>query len=74
MSVTEIKQELARLTDAERLEVLDAAWALLENKDDVESPAWHTEELRVRDQEIANGEAKFVPWEEAKDDIRRRTS
>ncbi|MFN2508107.1 MAG: addiction module protein [Chthoniobacterales bacterium] len=74
MSVAEIKQELTRLTDAERFELLDAIWDLIENKDDIPSPAWHAEELERREQEIASGEAKFIPWEEAKADILRRTS
>ena len=74
MSVAEIKQELTRLTDAERMELLDAIWASLDNKEQVESPAWHEEELRRREQEIASGEAKFINWEEAKTDILRRTS
>jgi len=71
MSIVEIKQELSRLSIPERLELL---WGSLENKDEVESPAWHEGELRRREQEIASGEAKFVPWEEAKADILRRTS
>jgi putative addiction module component (TIGR02574 family) len=71
MSIAEIKQELARLSLSQRLELL---WDSVENKDAIESPAWHAEELRRREQEIASGEAKFVPWEEAKADIIRRTS
>jgi putative addiction module component (TIGR02574 family) len=74
MSVAEIKQELARLTDAERFELLDAIWDSIDNKDDAPSPTWHAEELQRREQEIASGEAKFIPWEEAKADILRRTS
>lgn len=71
MSVAEIKQELSRLTIAERLDLL---WGSLDNQDEVVSPPWHEEELRRREQEIVSGVAKFVPWEEAKVDILRRTS
>lgn len=71
MSIAEMKQELSRLSVSERLELL---WGSLENKDEIESPAWHEDELRRREREIASGEAKFVPWEEAKADILRRTS
>jgi putative addiction module component (TIGR02574 family) len=74
VSVAEIKEELSRLTDAERIDLLEAVWASLDNKDDVESPAWHEAELRLREEEIASGKAKFVPWEEAKAEILRRTS
>jgi putative addiction module component (TIGR02574 family) len=74
MSVAEMKQELSRLTNAERLELMNAIWASLDNKDDVESPAWHEAELRLREEEIASGKTKFTPWEEAKTEILRRTS
>lgn len=71
MSIAEIKQELSRLSLSERLELL---WESAANKDGIESPAWHGEELRRREEEIALGEATFIPWEEAKADIIRRTS
>ena len=73
MSVAEMKQELSRLTNAERIDLLEAVWASLDNKDDIESPAWHEAELRLREEEIASGKAKFMPWEEAKAEILRRT-
>ena len=74
MSVTEIKQELTRLTNAERWELLEAIWETLENKDDIPSPDWHREELHRREEEIASGKAKFIKWGNAKADIVRRTS
>jgi len=74
MSVAEMKQELVRLTDAERIELLEAVWASLDNKDDLEPPAWHEAELRFREEEIVTGKAKSISWEEAKADILRRTS
>ena len=74
MSVTEFQNELTRLSNAERLKLLEVIWASIEDKDALESPAWHKEELRLREEEITSGETKFVPWEEAKADILRRTS
>lgn len=74
MSVTEIKQELTRLTNAERLELLGTIWETLDNKDEIPSPDWHEKELRLREEEVAGGKAKFVKWEDAKADIVRRTS
>lgn len=71
MSIAEIKQELSRLSLSQRLELL---WESAANKDGIESPVWHGEELRRREEEIASGEATFIPWEEAKADIIRRTS
>ncbi|HEV8581624.1 MAG TPA: addiction module protein [Thermoanaerobaculia bacterium] len=41
---------------------------------DPDSPSWHEDVLRERDEQIATGEAEFVDWEEAKADIRSRAS
>jgi len=72
MSVAEIKEELARLTNAERIELSMWLWDLVESKDgEIQSPDWHAEELKRREEEIASGKAKFIPWEEAKDRILR---
>lgn len=74
MSVAEIKRELVRLTDAERLDLIEAIWESLDDKDEIPSPDWHEKELRLREEEIASGKAKFIKWEDAKADIVRRTS
>lgn len=71
MSVAEIKQELTRLTDAERFEVLDAIWELMEKKDEIESPAWHAEVLAERAAKIESGEANFLTVDELKERLRR---
>jgi hypothetical protein len=44
------------------------------NPEQIESPAWHEEELRVREAQVESGEAKFVDWEKAKEEIRPQTS
>ncbi|HXU46104.1 MAG TPA: addiction module protein [Thermoanaerobaculia bacterium] len=41
--------------------------------DSLESPAWHEDVLREREQSLASGEAVILDWEQAKADIRRRT-
>jgi putative addiction module component (TIGR02574 family) len=67
MSVTEMKQELSRLTNAERIELMNAIWASLDNKDEeVESPAWHGEVLAEREARIQSGEAQFLSLDEVK--------
>ncbi len=67
MSIAEIKNELTRLTDAERFELLDAIWGVIENKDGIESPDWHAEVLAEREAEIQSGNAKFLSLEELKE-------
>jgi putative addiction module component (TIGR02574 family) len=73
MSVAEIREKIATLSMAERIELAMSLWDSID-ENQIESPEWHAEELQRREQEIAAGEAKFIPWEEAKPDIIRRTS
>lgn len=72
MSVLEIKNELSRLTNAERIELLNAVWDSIENKDgEIESPAWHGEILAERTAKIESDEAKFLTLDELKERLRR---
>ena len=58
----------------EKLQTMEALWQSLSAEPAaVESPAWHEQELRERERKIASGETRFIDWEEAKADIRRRT-
>jgi Putative addiction module component len=60
---------------AEKLQAMEALWENLSaDPAAIESPAWREEELRHREEKIASGEGKFIDWEKAKADIRRRTS
>lgn len=64
---------LDQMTTAEKLRAMEALWAdLSRNADDFESPAWHADVLRERDQRIAEGKESFVDWEEAKRQLRER--
>jgi putative addiction module component (TIGR02574 family) len=55
----------------EKLQTMENIWASLSaNPEAIESPAWHEEELCVREAQIDSGEAKFVDWEKAKEEIR----
>jgi hypothetical protein len=63
------------MTVEEKLQTMEALWeSLSSNPGAVESPAWHEEELREREEKIASGESRFINWEDAKADIHRRTS
>lgn len=66
---------LNEMSAEEKLQTMEALWqSLSADPVAVESPAWHEEELHERERKIASGEAKFIDWEKAKADIRRRTS
>jgi len=61
------------MTLEEKLQAMEALWDdLSRDPDTLESPAWHEDVLRERDEQVAAGEAEFVDWEEAKADIRSR--
>ena len=64
---------LDRMTTAEKLRAMETLWAdLSRNADDFESPAWHADILRERQQRVAEGKETFVNWEEAKRQLRER--
>jgi putative addiction module component (TIGR02574 family) len=66
---------LNEMSVEEKLQTMEALWqSLSADSAAIESPPWHEEELAEREQKIESGGAKFVEWEKAKADIRRRTS
>jgi putative addiction module component (TIGR02574 family) len=66
---------LDTMSTEEKLRTIEAIWENVSaNPEAIESPAWHEEELRVREAQIESGEAKFIDWEKAKEEIRRQTS
>ena len=66
---------LDKMSVEEKLQAMEAIWENVSAKpEDIESPAWHDDELRVREAQVASGQAKFVDWEKAKEEIRRQTS
>jgi putative addiction module component (TIGR02574 family) len=68
-------QQLSELTLQEKLQLMEALWQdLSRTAGALESPEWHREVLEDRERRIASGEARFIDWEEAKNDIRKRVS
>jgi hypothetical protein len=65
---------LNEMSVEEKLQTMETIWASLSvNPDAIESPAWHADELRIREAQVASGEAKFVDGEKAKGEVRRAT-
>jgi hypothetical protein len=63
------------MTIEEKLQAMEPLWADLSREPDaLESPAWHEDILRERQQRLAAGEASFMGWEQAKAYIRSRAS
>ncbi len=66
---------LNEMTLEEKLQTMEALWEdLSHHAENIESPEWHREILQGRQQQIESGQAKFVDWEQAKADIRKRVS
>ena len=59
-------QEIEKMSTGERLQTMEALWdALCHEKNQPESPKWHSEILADRKQKITSGSAKFYSLDEA---------
>lgn len=64
---------LKSMTRLEKLQAMEELWAdLAKNEDQFESPAWHEQVLKEAQRAYQSGEAKFMDWDEAKENLRRR--
>ncbi len=64
---------LKEMTLREKLAVMESLWEdLSRTPEKFPSPAWHKEVLARRRARVASGKAKFVEWETAKRELRRR--
>ena len=64
---------LEKMTLREKLAAMEALWEdLSQSPDKLPSPAWHKEVLDARRARVASGKAKFVEWEAAKKELRKR--
>ena len=73
MSLAEIEAELGKLTLEEKLRAMETLWAdLSRNEQDIQSPPWHEQLLKEREQRVQSGQEKLESWEEAKRELRDR--
>jgi hypothetical protein len=64
---------LDQMTTADKLRAMEELWAdLTRNEAEFESPAWHLEVLREREERLEAGEETPIDWEEAKKELRDR--
>ena len=58
---------------AEKLRATEALWAgSIRDEAQIESPAWHGDVLRDREENIKTGRESFMDWEAAKKQLRDR--
>jgi len=73
ISYAEIESELDAMTLPEKLHLMEALWANLSRREEsLASPARHEDVLRERQARVKSGEAAFVDWETAKQQLRER--
>jgi len=65
--------DISTLSFEEKIQTMEQLWDDLSQGSAIQSPDWHGKELVSRDQKIASGEAKWVDWDQAKQNIRSRT-
>ena len=64
---------LDQMTLAEKLRVMETLWAdLSRDEQQLESPAWHEQVLKDREERVRSGQEAFVDWETAKQQLRDR--
>ena len=69
----DITLPLDQMTTAEKLRAMEALWADLSRHESAfESPAWHEEVLKEREERVRSGEEQFVDWETATKKLRDR--
>ena len=72
MSVLELKEEVSRLSKADRLKAMEWLWASLSEKpDEIDSPEWHGEVLAARKAKVDSGAVQFLSVEQLKERLRR---
>ncbi len=63
-------EEISQMPLGEKVMTIEALWRSLSDREqDVEVPQWHKEVLDDREEKISSSEAKFIPWNEAKQQI-----
>jgi putative addiction module component (TIGR02574 family) len=62
------------MTPVQKVELMEELWkSMSRNPEDIQSPAWHGEVLKEREEALKNGTDSFISLEEAEAYIRKRT-
>jgi len=71
VSVLEFREEIPRLTTAERLEAMEWLWASLREREPIDSPPWHGDVLAARKAKLDSGDAQFLTIAQLQERLRR---
>ena len=59
-----------KMTTEEKLEVIETLWSDIARTDSYQSPPWHFEELKVREELARKGLDPSIDWKKVKRDLR----
>ena len=67
-----VMEAINAMTREEKIHAMDILWtSILSSSGDYEPPAWHEAVLNERRNRVKAGEESFIPWEEAKRQLRQ---
>jgi len=65
--------KLDTMTKAEKLQAMEELWQDLSRaEEEIDSPDWHLDILKERESMLNEGKDEFIPWETAKEELRKR--
>lgn len=65
-------EQIQQMSFHEKLAVMEAIWDDISREEiSLEVPQWHKDVLDERERLIAEGKAKFIDWEDAKEQIKK---
>lgn len=60
------------LTRLDKLRLIEQFWEeLVREPESIDSPPWHAEALAEAEHAVADGQAEFIDWDQAKDRLRQ---
>lgn len=69
----DIALPLDQMSVEEKLRILERVWEdLARTPASVPSPNWHRDVIEAREKRFAEGRERSIPWEKAKEEIRKR--
>ncbi len=61
---------IEKMSIEEKMRAMELLWDdLCRNQADIDSPPWHENVLRARENDLKEGKDKFLDWKQAKKDI-----
>lgn len=62
--------EISKMTPAQQIELMEALWQSMTERNLNEPPDWHREYLADRQRAVAEGEDSFITLDELEDELR----